>query len=589
MRRVSLAVLLGLLGLAGPAQAKTFVVTTTADPPTTAPCTPEQCSLRQALAEAGANGNDEDDVIVLAGTTYQLQQGALGVPSGATRITVRGAGANATVIQPDVAFPSRVLSVGSGASVTLSALTVRNGEPPAAQYGGNILVGSSATLRLSRARVTAGRAERGGGIAAVGASVLDVSASLIDGNTATGTDLDDTGGGIYIEGQTFSVATTIQDSTITGNSARNGGGVGVVSNAIQTPLFAGVTFTGNTARAGVGGVGVGGIFSAQTSARFQGSIIGGNIARANVGNGTIEGPSNCGLQQPATDEGGNVSYDAEEQCDLGGVHDDPQLSEELNESFSPPLFTIPATSSARDIADCAGRTFDQRGLPRPQGPRCDAGAYEIQVQADPTPTPTPTPPPPPPPPPPTPTAVPTPTPEPTPEFRRSVVAAEVSGTVRVRLRGTRRFIALDAARGIPFGSEVDARRGRVRLTSLPSAGGKPQTAEFYRGLFTVHQVGSITELRLSEKLTGCKKAKRASVAQKKRRPKSRRLWGNGRGKFRTKGQYSAATIRGTRWLVQDNCRSTLTRVTVGSVLVRDRVKRKNIIVRAGKRYVARPR
>jgi len=168
-----------------------------------------------------------------------------------------------------------------------------------------------------------------------------------------------------------------------------------------------------------------------------------------------------------------------------------------------------------------------------------------------------------------------------------VVAAEVSGTVRVRLRGTRRFIALDATRGIPFGSEVDARRGRVRLTSLPSAGGKPQTAEFYRGLFTVHQVGSITELRLSEKLTGCKKAKRASTALKKRKPKTRKLWGDGKGKFRTKGQYSSATIRGTRWLVQDGCTTTLTRVTQGVVAVRDFGKRKTVLVKKGKRYTAR--
>ena len=36
---------------------------------------------------------------------------------------------------------------------------------------------------------------------------------------------------------------------------------------------------------------------------------------------------------------------------------------------------------------------------------------------------------------------------------------------------------------------------------------------------------------------------KASAAAKK--PKTRKLWGNGKGKCRTRGQYGAATIRGT--------------------------------------------
>ena len=33
--------------------------------------------------------------------------------------------------------------------------------------------------------------------------------------------------------------------------------------------------------------------------------------------------------------------------------------------------------------------------------------------------------------------------------------------------------------------------------------------------------------------------------------------GQGKGAFRTTGNYSAATIRGTEWLVQDTCAGTL--------------------------------
>ena len=44
---------------------------------------------------------------------------------------------------------------------------------------------------------------------------------------------------------------------------------------------------------------------------------------------------------------------------------------------------------------------------------------------------------------------------------------------------------------------------------------------------------------------------------------------------------------GTQWLVEDRCKSTLTRVVRGRVSVRDFVKKKTVIVRAGKKYVAR--
>jgi len=73
---------------------------------------------------------------------------------------------------------------------------------------------------------------------------------------------------------------------------------------------------------------------------------------------------------------------------------------------------------------------------------------------------------------------------------------------------------------------------------------------------------------------------------KRKRP-VRKLWGNGKGRFTTKGRYSSATVRGTRWLVQDRCDGTLTRVRRGVVLVRDFRARKNVRVRAGQSYVAK--
>ncbi len=94
-------------------------------------------------------------------------------------------------------------------------------------------------------------------------------------------------------------------------------------------------------------------------------------------------------------------------------------------------------------------------------------------------------------------------------------------------------------------------------------------------------------LQLTEGLAACPRGRAASVAAKK--PKTRSLWGDGHGSFRTKGRYSAATVRGTKWLVEDSCAGTLTRVVHGVVSVRDDVRHKTITLRAGKKYLAKPR
>ena len=119
---------------------------------------------------------------------------------------------------------------------------------------------------------------------------------------------------------------------------------------------------------------------------------------------------------------------------------------------------------------------------------------------------------------------------------------------------------------------------------MPKAGAPPEKAQFYDGLFKVTQSKGITILTLTEVLD-CSQGKGASAAQKK--PKKRKLWGDGKGAFRTAGKYSAATVRGTRWLVEDSCTTTTTKVEVGSVTVEDKIKKLKKVIRAGKRYVAR--
>ena len=111
----------------------------------------------------------------------------------------------------------------------------------------------------------------------------------------------------------------------------------------------------------------------------------------------------------------------------------------------------------------------------------------------------------------------------------------------------------------PHRADVGRRHGRR----------KTQTADFYDGIFQVNQsvpkhkpkkpTALITDLVMKGQIARSQcaplKATRPATADKKKGPKAvlGKLWGNGKGKFRTDGKYSAATVRGTIWLVQDQC------------------------------------
>jgi ferric-dicitrate binding protein FerR (iron transport regulator) len=85
--------------------------------------------------------------------------------------------------------------------------------------------------------------------------------------------------------------------------------------------------------------------------------------------------------------------------------------------------------------------------------------------------------------------------------------------------------------------------------------------------------------------TGCRRKARKSGASAARR--NRRLFGSANGRFRTRGRRSHATVRGTTWAVIDKCAGTLTRVTEGTVAVRDVRKRRTRVLEAGESYLAR--
>jgi DNA-binding beta-propeller fold protein YncE len=175
-----------------------------------------------------------------------------------------------------------------------------------------------------------------------------------------------------------------------------------------------------------------------------------------------------------------------------------------------------------------------------------------------------------------------------PDLGETLLAQPVAGQIRIRLPGDERFQRLSDIEKLPMGSTIDARRGRVELTTVRDRRDRLQEGRFFGGVFKVRQRERdrfVTELVLSERLRPCPPRGSASAARTSRR----RLWGNGKGRFRSRGRYSSAAVRGTRWLVQDSCDGTLTIVRTGVVAVRDIVRDRRIVLRRGERYLASPR
>jgi hypothetical protein len=199
---------------------------------------------------------------------------------------------------------------------------------------------------------------------------------------------------------------------------------------------------------------------------------------------------------------------------------------------------------------------------------------------------------------------------PNPELGVDVNVQEVSGTVLVGIPGSAarasgkgrasqkgvHFVPLSEAKQIPVGSFVDTRKGTVGLESAANATGKRQRGTFNKGLFQVRQskkrsAKGLTDLILKGGSFRRCRARRSSTdaSASLSRAAIRRLRASARGRYRTSGQNSAATVRGTKWEVIDRCDGTLTIVRRGTVVVRDFHRKKNVIVKKGKSYLAKAR
>jgi CSLREA domain-containing protein len=483
------------------------------------------CTLREAIALADSNNGQW--VSVRPGV-YRVTLGPLVLQNDIV-FGVSFAGNNSSGARStviDARGAGRVFEVASGFAAVIAGVTVTGGNAPT---GGGAFVANGAQLSIYDAIFKDNvAAARGGG--AANAGNLTVFNSTFTGNRAA------SGGAIAGEAST---STFVFTSTLSGNSASAAGGAVAASGSF---FLQRATIAGNTAPSG------GGVFDEGGAVQsFWGSLLAGNTGGACAGTLTSRSQWSSNLSDDAT-----CAFETGQ-----GTVADPQIGGLTNNGGPTDTHALRQGSPAINGVDggfCVAGTPDQRHGTAQDA--CDIGAYEFGAQL----------------------------PEvqlPPPVSGETVNVSESRGRVRVRLPGSDEFFELEQAQQVPVGSTFDTANGRVNLVAAGQ-----QRSWFYQGVFRLGQTKGrrpLSTLTLTGRLS-CGGG--ASTAQRR---KKRRLWGDGKGKFRTKGKHSAATVVGTRWLVEDRCNGTLTRVTKGRVRVRDFRARRTVVVRAGKRYFARAR
>lgn len=186
-----------------------------------------------------------------------------------------------------------------------------------------------------------------------------------------------------------------------------------------------------------------------------------------------------------------------------------------------------------------------------------------------------------------------------PVIGRTAVAAVAAGSVLVRVPGSAELQPLSADQSIPIGSLIDARKGRVDLTTEISKAGRLQSATAWGGEFVLGQsvTRGTTTFRLTGKPAACpasgsghdSAARAMAVADRAASKSPPSLWAHDHdGRYSTRGNNSVATVRGTWWKTTETCRGTVTFVKQGVVSVLDLHTHHAVLVHAGHSFLARP-
>ncbi len=353
-----------------------------------------------------ANANGEENTINLDAGIYTLtainnaapSQGSNGLPVIVSALTLRGLGANLTILARDPAAPAfRILSVAEGGTLTLDELTIRGGNEfggAGVRNAGTVIITNStvagnsdeAILSFGDMTINSSTIADNSGVGISNGGVMTITNSTIADNSDNGIG---NGGNLTINNSAitgnakhcreffascagidnFEAALTINNSTIAANGVGNSIGAGIQSG------HGGVRITNSTIahNSGRGGVGFhGAVVSGPTT--LQNSLLALNTNTStglssdcfftgladvlSLGNNLIGDPTGCGFT--ASDRQGDPG--------LGDFIDDGAPG---HGRF--PLLPDSQAIDAGNEAACAAT--DQLDTPRRGA--CDIGAVEF--------------------------------------------------------------------------------------------------------------------------------------------------------------------------------------------------------------------
>ncbi len=271
-------------------------------------------------------------------------------------------------------------------SPTLANVTFSNNT--AFVQGGGMYNAANSTPVLSSVTFSGNLAKSGGGMANDNSSPSLTNVTF-SANRSTNTS--DGGGGMYNNTGSRPV---LVNATFNGNAAVNGGAIynnnssnavlvnvtfranaasgngGAIANQASNPILRNVTINGNTAAVG------GGIFNGNSRPAILNSILWGDSAPEIVDADLASVPT---ITDSILKGGCTASLHATCKHVLTG---NPVLGAlQANGGYTRTM-SLGAGSAAIDVGgvNTACAAADQRGVLRPQGPRCDMGAYEVHVK-----------------------------------------------------------------------------------------------------------------------------------------------------------------------------------------------------------------
>ncbi|MCP3982142.1 MAG: hypothetical protein GY716_22780 [bacterium] len=317
------------------------------------------CNLVDAIASAdsdtpvgGCTAGEGADFIDVATDTLLVTAhnvgygfGDNGFPLITTHVVIDGGGFK---IERDAGAEAfRFFEVGPSGTLSISNTTLRNGE---AASGGAIR--SLGTLRLTDTTITESTAALYGGGLYFRNSNATLEGVTISGNETTY----GSGGGIHFESTVGGYAVSLTNSTISGNTSVDGGGI--FSRGPSPVSLTNSTLSGNEAARGGG----------NRTAPY-GSV---TLTDSIVGHTGLGG--NCYSIGPGGITNNGDNFDDDGTCPGFGAL--TGLAPDLEDNGGPTLtHGLTPGSSAVDAAGNCGLPFDQRGAARDDG-SCDSGAFE---------------------------------------------------------------------------------------------------------------------------------------------------------------------------------------------------------------------